>query len=161
MTATALSEDTIRRIFREELQKVLAVFKNPSEDALPSAGEAEPPAVQRKAVYQIGACTLDMGRLSLTRNGSEIRLPATEMLMLGYLAQNAGYVCTREELYQAGHHGEPMPGPLNRSVDTAIASIRKAVEPISGEQNIIITVTGCGYRLSAMPSWGTTTKGAV
>jgi two-component system response regulator RegX3 len=97
-------------------------------------------------VYSIGALRLDAGVRRLTRNGRVIELSAREFDILKLLAQAAGRVVERQQLFTQvwgpGFYGD------ERALDVYIRMIRKKIEPDPGRPRYLHTVRGVGYRLA-------------
>lgn len=85
---------------------------------------------------------IDISKHQVTCNGTAIPLSATEFSILVYLAQNPGWVFSRNQIIGAVK-GEDYP-VTERSVDVQVLGLRKKL----GEQGKYIqTVRGVGYRL--------------
>ncbi len=91
---------------------------------------------------------LDLERALLTRDdGSVVRLSGREARLLAYLADRLGEDVSRDDLLRDvwGHHALSM----SRAVDTAIARLRKKIEPDPALPTVLCTAHGEGYRLVA------------
>ncbi|MBI4471191.1 MAG: response regulator transcription factor [Acidobacteria bacterium] len=95
---------------------------------------------------KIGDVTIDFVARAAQRGKEPLRLTDKEFEMLHYLAQHQGRVVFRDELLKAVW-GYPE-APLTRSVDNAIARLRKKIEPDLQHPRHIHTVHGDGYRLT-------------
>ena len=140
MTMIEIGAEAMERVIRQ-----LGEIRDRCEALLDELGVD---GKQDPKVFEIGDCVLDMGAFQLTRDGEVLKLEPAAVKMLACLAANRGHMCTRKDLYYAAH-GEVM-GPMNRSVDANISNIRRAVEPVLREQNIIVSVRGYGYRMSGI-----------
>lgn len=102
----------------------------------------------RPAVEQIrlGGLIVDLGRLKAWRDGREVHLTHREYEVLRYLAEREGRVVSREELLREVWGYLDM--PMTRSVDHAIARLRKKVEDDPQRPRFIHTVHGDGYCLT-------------
>jgi DNA-binding response OmpR family regulator len=101
-------------------------------------------------VYSVGALRIDTGVRRLTRQGRVIELSAREFDILKMLAEAAGRVVERQQLFAsvwgAGFYGD------ERALDVYIRMIRKKIEPDPGRPRYLHTVRGVGYRLAEEPT---------
>ncbi len=103
------------------------------------------PAMVTDAVEVDGAM-LDFARLAVERAGTRTALTPREVGMLRWLHRHKDRVVSRAELLEQVFG---MRGDLEtRSVDMAIAVLRKKVERDPGRPSIIVSVKGAGY------AWG-------
>lgn len=87
---------------------------------------------------------IDIARHQVLCSGEQVSLSATEFSILVFLAQNPGWVFTRNQIIGAVK-GEDYP-VTERSVDVQILGLRKKL----GTQGYLIqTVRGVGYKLEA------------
>jgi DNA-binding response OmpR family regulator len=109
-----------------------------------SAGEAA------HGVYTIGGLRIDTGVRRLTRQQRVIDLSAREFDILKMLAEAAGRVVERQQLFASvwgsGFYGD------ERALDVYIRMIRKKIEPDPGRPRYLHTVRGVGYRLAEEPT---------
>lgn len=91
-------------------------------------------------------CEIDLDRAVATRDGRAVQLSAREAELLGWLHRHAGRAVSREELL-AQVFGVA-PGIETRSVDVAIATLRKKIERDPARPALIVSVRGRGY------AWG-------
>lgn len=96
---------------------------------------------------QLGDTAIDFSAGNALRGGQPVHLTHREFEILEYLAVRRGRVVYRSELLRA-LWGYPDDSASTRSVDQAIARLRKKVEPDSDEPRYIRTVHGDGYRLT-------------
>ena len=86
----------------------------------------------------------------LTRHGRVIDLSAREFDILRLLAEAAGRVVERHQLFSSvwgpGFYGD------ERALDVYIRMIRKKIEPDPGRPLYLHTVRGVGYRLAEEPN---------
>ena len=94
----------------------------------------------------IGAVTIDFVSRSAKRGRVELHLTHREFELLQYLAERQGRVVHRDELLRElwGYQQ----APFTRSVDHAIARLRKKIEPDLQHPRFIHTVHGDGYTLT-------------
>jgi len=107
-------------------------------------------AVLRRALVatdtlQIGSLTINFVQRSARRGQTELHLTDREFELLHYLSERAGHVVHRDELLRKFWG----PGaPFSRSVDIAIARLRRKIEPDVHHPRFIHTVHGDGYTLT-------------
>jgi len=102
----------------------------------------------RPSVEQIrlGELLVDLRGLKAWRAGREFHLTHREFEVLRYLAERAGRAVSREELLREIWGYLDM--PMTRSVDHAIARLRKKIEVDPQRPRYIHTVHGDGYCLT-------------
>jgi DNA-binding response OmpR family regulator len=101
------------------------------------------PDVERLA---LGSALVDFRARTVTRAGMDLHLTHREFELLRYLAEHRSRVVHRAELLRE-IWGYP-DAPMTRSVDHAIARLRKKIEPDPGHPRFIHTVHGDGYTLT-------------
>lgn len=97
-------------------------------------------------VLRVDDLVLDGARRSVTRDEVEIELTTTEFDLLWYLASRAGQVVTRESLYVDLRGGEW--DGLDRSIDIAVARLRRKLGDDGKHPQIVKSVRGAGYLLA-------------
>jgi DNA-binding response OmpR family regulator len=94
-------------------------------------------------MFDNGVLKIDPATFSVQYKGTEVRLTRKEFALLSELARNQGRVMTREVLldrvWSLSYYGD------SRTLDVHIRRLRQKF----GDQNLIETVTGVGYRLRA------------
>jgi two-component system phosphate regulon response regulator PhoB len=117
---------------REVALRVKAVMRRFEHDI--------PPASDK--VLNIEDIVIDTKRHTVTSAGDDIDLTSTEFKLLLYLAENKGYVQSREQLLQKvwsySNSGD------TRTVDTHVTRLRSKLGPPG---DIIKTVRGFGYKI--------------
>jgi two-component system alkaline phosphatase synthesis response regulator PhoP len=98
------------------------------------------------SILRTGGLQLDVGRRSITLDGSHIDLTPTEFDMLKVLMGSPGYAFTRDELIEKGL-GYAYAG-MGRTLDSHIKNLRRKIEPDAKNPIYIQTVYGVGYRLT-------------
>ena len=94
----------------------------------------------------LGMVAIDFRQRTVRRGREEVHLTHREFELLRYLAERQGRVVSRDELLREVW-GYP-DTPLTRSVDNAIARLRKKIEPDPGRPRFIHTVHGDGYTIT-------------
>jgi DNA-binding response OmpR family regulator len=87
---------------------------------------------------------LDLDRVSLFKNGTDISLTPTEFKLLALMAGQPGRAFTRLQLLE-GALGEAYEN-YERVIDTHIFNLRRKLESHPGKPEYIQTVFGVGYR---------------
>jgi two-component system alkaline phosphatase synthesis response regulator PhoP len=98
------------------------------------------------SILTTGGLQLDVGRRSITLDGSHIDLTPTEFDLLKVLMESPGYAFTRDELIEKGL-GYAYAG-MGRTLDSHIKNLRRKIEPDAKNPIYIQTVYGVGYRLT-------------
>src|SRR3982751_1157965 len=109
----------------------------------PAAGG---PSDASNGVFSIGGLRVDTGMRRLSRDGRVIDVSAREFDILRLLAEAAGRVVERQQLF-ASVWGPSFYGD-ERALDVYIRMIRKKIEPDPGHPTFLPTVRGVGYRLA-------------
>jgi DNA-binding response OmpR family regulator len=94
---------------------------------------------------RIGSLTINFAQRSALRGDTRLHLTEREFCLLQYLSERMGHVVHRDELLRK-FWGTGMPS--SRSVDIAIARLRKKIEPDVHHPRFIHTVHGDGYSLT-------------
>jgi len=97
-------------------------------------------------IYSVGALRIDTGMRRLTRDHRVIEVSAREFDILRILAEAAGRVVERQQLF-ASVWGPTFYGD-ERALDVYIRTIRKKIEPDPSTPIFLHTVRGVGYRLA-------------
>jgi two-component system, OmpR family, response regulator ResD len=107
-------------------------------------------AVLRRALIDadtvhIGPLTINFAQRSAVLGETTLHLTEREYCVLQYLTERMGHVVHRDELQRKFWRTEL---PTTRSVDIAIARLRKKIEPDAHHPRFIHTVHGDGYTLT-------------
>jgi DNA-binding response OmpR family regulator len=95
---------------------------------------------------QLGTLSIDFRTLRASRDGQPVHMSYREFEVLRYLAERKNHVVSRHELLtQVWSYGD---APITRSVDHAMARLRKKIEPDPHRPEFIHTVHGDGYCLT-------------
>jgi two-component system alkaline phosphatase synthesis response regulator PhoP len=95
-------------------------------------------------VHQFGPIRIDLRRAEVTRDGIRVYLSAREFQLLRYFVERAGTTIPRSELLQSiwGYNEKT----LTRTVDMHVSSLREKLEQVPKSPELIVTVSGIGYR---------------
>jgi DNA-binding response OmpR family regulator len=123
------ADDYITKPFdlREFLARVRAVLRRALVDA---------------DTVRIGSLTINFAQRSALRGATTLHLTEREFCLLQYLSERMGHVVHRDELLHKFWTTEML---STRSVDIAIARLRKKIEPDAHHPRFIHTVHGDGY----------------
>ena len=102
------------------------------------------PTHSRVGVYQFGPVRVDFGSSQVTRNDKPVHLSAREFQLLRYLIERAGSSIPRLELLRSVWAYDTT--MLSRTVDVHVASLRRKLEENPRDPQLIITVSGVGYK---------------
>ena len=97
----------------------------------------------------IGPLAVDASTRSAQVNTEEVPLTNAEFDMLFYLAEHAGNIVTREQLYR-DLRGIEWDG-IDRSIDLRVARLRKKLGDDGKQPDLIKSVRGSGYILAITP----------
>ena len=95
-------------------------------------------------VYQFGPIRVDVRRAEVTRNGIPVNLSAREFQLLRYFIERAEATIPRSELLQSiwGYNERT----LTRTVDMHVCSLREKLEQNPKCPELIVTLSGIGYK---------------
>ena len=101
-------------------------------------------------IYQFGAVRVDVKEGQVTRDGTPVYLTAREFQLLRYLIERSGKTVARDELLRSvwGYDSDT----LTRTVDTHVASLRQKLEQNPKKPELILSVSGVGYRFMGRDS---------
>lgn len=99
---------------------------------------------------EVGGIKIDRGRRSVTVGGTMIALSTAEFDLLWMLAQQAGSVVSRAELFEK-LHGFKFDG-FDRSIDLRVSRLRKKLGDDPHRPTLILSIRGIGYQLAIDPS---------
>ena len=91
---------------------------------------------------RLGACSFDLRRAELSREGKAVKLTESEARLLKVLASHAGQALSRERLARDGR----LSGNT-RTVDVQVTRLRRKFEPDPKLPRYLQTVRGKGYLL--------------
>ena len=102
-------------------------------------------ATNRPPVREIAGLRLDPFRREVYREGRYIALTRKQFAVLEVLVEAEGGVVSAEELLERAW--DENADPFTNAVRITVSALRKRL----GEPSIITTVSGAGYRMSALP----------
>lgn len=104
-------------------------------------------AAEEPSVLKAGDLTVDLTTLTVTKNGTEISLTATELKLLILFMQHPGWVYTKKQILE--HINENfLDGDIN-SIRVHISNLREKLGPGKDGESYIRTVRGLGYKFVA------------
>ncbi|MBN1311455.1 MAG: response regulator transcription factor [Anaerolineae bacterium] len=125
---------------REVVARVRAVLRRTTRSQ-------SPPELVR-----VGSLTLDLAGYRASVGEHELTLTPSEFEILGALARNPGRVLSRQQLLEETQ-GVAYEG-YERTIDQHIKNLRRKIEDEAGQERIIHTVHGVGYRLDPAETGG-------
>lgn len=99
------------------------------------------------SVVKAGPLQIDLAWHTVTRDGEELKLTATEFSLLAYLAANRGRVLTHRSILE--HVWGPADADHTEYLRVYMRQLRKKLEPDPEHPQIIVTEPGVGYRFLA------------
>ncbi len=97
-------------------------------------------------IVRAGPVTIDIPKMRVTVDGTEVDLTSTEFDILVTMARQPGRIYTRAQLLDAVH-GVSFES-YERSVDAHIKNIRRKIEPDPKHPTFVLTVYGVGYKFA-------------
>jgi two-component system alkaline phosphatase synthesis response regulator PhoP len=119
---------------RELVARIRAVLRR--ADATLGGGE----------VVRAGSLTIDIPKMRVTVDGSDVELTSSEFDILLTLARQPGRIYTRAQLLDAVH-GVSFES-YERSVDAHIKNIRRKIEADPKRPALVLTAYGVGYKFA-------------
>ena len=107
------------------------------------------PADSASTLYA-GELEIRLGEGLVLATGRALRLSVREFELLAALAQRAGAIVSRDELYEKVWGGKLRPG--DRSVDVYVSKLRGKLEAAMPDRRFIHTHPGFGYRFQPQPA---------
>lgn len=118
------------------LKELLARIK-----ALLRRAQPAEPGVEK---YSFGNVIMNFKKMEIEKNGSPVKLSATEYKILKYFVEHEGEVITRDKFLDDVWGYDAF--PTTRTVDNYILSIRKKIEDDPASPEHIVTVHTAGYK---------------
>lgn len=102
-----------------------------------------------QGAYQFGPIRVDIRGTTVTRDGKPVYLSAREFQLLRYFVEHAGITLSRDEILREvwGYDA----GTFTRTVDVHVASLRQKLEKDPKRPQLILTVSGIGYKFESGP----------
>lgn len=104
-------------------------------------------------ILRIDGCTLDLGRLEMTRGRHTEALTAREAALLRWLHRHRARAVTRAELLE--QVWQMRPDTETRTIDMTVAHLRAKIERDPAHPRIVVCVKGVGY------AWGSESESAA
>ena len=97
-----------------------------------------------QGLYEFGSIRVDVRRAEVTREGKPVYLTAKEFQLLRYFMERVGSTVPRDELLRSvwGYDTDT----FTRTVDTHVGSLRQKLEENPKRPELILTVSGVGYK---------------
>lgn len=97
-----------------------------------------------RGVHQFGSIVVDVPHGEVTRDGKKVYLTGREFQLLCYLMERSGSTVPRKELLRSlwGYDSSA----FTRTVDAHVASLRQKLEEDPKRPELILTVSGVGYK---------------
>ncbi|MFE5093083.1 response regulator [Streptomyces sp. NPDC056638] len=108
---------------------------------------AEPSARQRSDA-DLAGLVIDRAGLTVTKNGTPVALPPTELRLLLELSASPGRVFSREQLLESVWDHTYLGD--SRLVDAAVGRLRAKLEDVPAKPRYVQTVRGFGYRFGPL-----------
>jgi DNA-binding response OmpR family regulator len=131
--------------FAARVRAVLRRLERPEDDR--AGGDAEGGENARHHVLSVGELRLDRDQRTASLGDSPLVLTRLQFDLVAYLAERAGRVVPRGELYEAVWQQTYFVG--SQSIDVQISWIRRKLGETASEPRYLHTVRGIGFRLSA------------
>ncbi|MGB1026763.1 MAG: winged helix-turn-helix domain-containing protein, partial [Rhodospirillaceae bacterium] len=139
------ADDYLTKPF-EPLELVLRIKSILRRAAAETTDQTAAESGPRISVITMGACSFDLDRLELLRDGAPVHLTGTESALLLALAERAGTSVSREDLADlTGADGNP------RTIDVQVTRLRKKIEADPRLPRHLQTIRGKGYLLRPGP----------
>lgn len=139
---------------------IVAGFKAGADDYIPKPFSLRELMVRVEAVLrragknpaggsvQLGGVRFDAQQLTAEACGRTVEITRREMELIAYFHRHAGRIVTRGELLtEVWHYADA--GIETRTVDIHMLKLRRKLAELTGEERLIATVRGEGYRLDA------------
>ena len=104
------------------------------------------PAATAEGILRRRGLTIDVSRMTVSRDEGAIELTTTEFQLLAALARQPGRVFTRAQLLDAVHGTRTE--SFERAIDAHIKNIRRKIEPDPHSPQYVLTVYGAGYKFA-------------
>jgi two-component system alkaline phosphatase synthesis response regulator PhoP len=105
-----------------------------------------------QGIHQFGAVRVDLKRGRITHSDSVVSLSGRELQLLRYLIERAGQIVPRSDILRTVWGYDT--GTFTRTVDVHIASLRQKLENDPKRPELIVTVSGIGYKFVVVGASG-------
>jgi two-component system, OmpR family, alkaline phosphatase synthesis response regulator PhoP len=104
------------------------------------------PMRSAQGVFQFGSIRVDFHLGEVSKDDAPVRLSAKEFQLLRYLIERSGSSIPKKELLSSiwGYDANT----LTRTVDVHVASLRNKLEDNPNHPELIVTITGLGYKFT-------------
>lgn len=99
-----------------------------------------------KVLPTVAGFSLDKARFQATYEGSLLDLTLGEFRVLAMLLDKPGKVYSRAMLLDCLHEDER--DVLDRAIDTYIKNLRRKIQNVSGNKEVIASIYGAGYKIN-------------
>jgi len=111
-----------------------------------------PDLKQETGLISVGDIVINLDTRQVTVGRKPAELTATQFNMLSLMASHPGKAFTRDDLISKGYGKTLPPDIFDRTIDSHIKNIRKAVEKNPKKPQYILTVRGHGYKFNHLSS---------
>jgi two-component system KDP operon response regulator KdpE len=98
----------------------------------------------KRTVITAGPLVIDLAQHTVTREGAEVKLTATEFKLLAYMAANSGRVLTHQAILS--HVWDPADADHVEYLRVYMRQLRKKLEDDPNQPKYILNEPGIGYR---------------
>jgi len=109
-----------------------------------STSKPSNPNLTGDEIYRFGTIVLDVRKTQVTMDNKPVNLTAREFHLFCYFAEHQGVTLSRDELLREVWGQKA--GTLTRTVDMHVASLRQKLKRGPRDPEMIVTVSGIGYR---------------
>ncbi|MET0455220.1 MAG: response regulator transcription factor [Mycobacterium sp.] len=102
----------------------------------------------QSSVLRVGDVTMDTAKHVVHRGEREVELTLKEFSVLRYLMSRPDHVCSAEQILE--HVWDENADPFTQTVRVTVGTLRRKLT-LAGEEQILSTVVGRGYRLRCPP----------
>ncbi|MGW2180603.1 response regulator [Streptomyces sp. NPDC001732] len=106
------------------------------------------PSARRDPDADLAGLVIDRAGLTVTKNGTPVPLPPTELRLLLELSASPGRVLSREQLLESVWDHTFLGD--SRLVDAAVGRLRAKLEDVPAKPRYVQTVRGFGYRFGPL-----------
>ncbi|MFB7915357.1 response regulator [Streptomyces sp. NPDC056061] len=106
------------------------------------------PSARQEPDADLAGLVIDRAGLTVTRNGTLVPLPPTELRLLLELSASPGRVLSRDQLLESVWDHSFLGD--SRLVDAAVGRLRAKIEDVPSKPRYIQTVRGFGYRFGPL-----------